>query len=108
MADDSGTVRPLRAVLPSGTKKRRWWSEWPIIIVLLGVAIALAMIAADYFRRGSIVLAGSVLLAAFLRLLLPSKEAGMLVVRSKQIDVATLGALGIALTIFAFWVPEPS
>jgi hypothetical protein len=54
------------------------------------------------------VLAGSVLLAAFLRLLLPSKEAGMLVVRSKQIDVATLGVLGIALTIFAFWVPEPS
>lgn len=66
------------------------------------------MIAADYFRRGSIVLAGSVLLAAFLRLLLPTDEAGMLVVRSKKIDVAVLATLGIGLTVFAFWVPEPS
>jgi hypothetical protein len=68
----------------------------------------MVMIAMDYFRRGSIVLSASVLLAAFLRLLLPDEDAGMLVVRTRRVDVATLAALGIGLTVFTFWVPAPS
>lgn len=86
---------------------RGWWRQWPIVVVLLGVGIALALVAADFFRRGSIVLAGSVLLAAFLRLLLPDREAGLLVVRSRKVDVAILGVLGVLLALFAFWVPPP-
>ena len=96
---DPDNVRDLRA--------RGWWQQWPIIVVLLGVAIALTLVALDYFRRGSIVLAGSVLLAAFLRLLLPDREAGLLVVRSRRVDVAVLGILGALLAVFAFWVPPP-
>ena len=75
---------------------------------LIGVGIAMIMIALDYFRRGSIVLSASVLLAAFLRLLLPDSDAGMLVVRSRKVDVLTLAVLGVGLTIFTFWVPAPS
>lgn len=86
---------------------RGWWRQWPIIVVLLGVVIALTLVALDYFRRGSVVLAGSVLLAAFLRTLLPDREAGLLVVRSRRVDVAVLGVLGALLAIFAFWVPPP-
>ena len=96
---DPDNVRDLRA--------RGWWQQWPIIVVLLGVAIALTLVALDYFRRGSIVLAGSVLLAAFLRLLLPDREAGLLVVRSRRVDVVVLGVLGALLAVFAFWVPPP-
>lgn len=99
----SATVVPLRP-----PTKRNWLSEWPITLVLTGVAIAMIMIALDYFRRGSIVLSASVLLAAFLRLLLPDGDAGMLVVRSRKVDVLTLGVLGVGLTIFTFWVPAPS
>lgn len=94
-----GNVRPLRA--------GGWWRQWPIIVVLTGVVIALVLVGLDYFRRGSVVLAGSVLLAAFLRLLLPDREAGMLAVRSKRVDVTVLGVLGALLAIFAFWVPPP-
>ena len=104
--DDEGpsaTVVPLRPAA-----KRNWLSEWPITLVLTGVAIAMILIALDYFRRGSIVLSASVLLAAFLRLLLPDPDAGMLVVRSRRIDVLTLAVLGVGLTIFTFWVPAPS
>ena len=54
------------------------------------------------------VLSASVLLAAFLRLLLPDADAGMLVVRSRKVDVLILGVLGIGLTVFTFWVPAPS
>ena len=68
----------------------------------------MVLIAMDYFRRGSVVLSASVLLAAFLRLLLPDADAGMLVVRSRKIDVAVLAVLGIGLTLFTFWVPAPS
>ena len=89
-------------------RKRNWLAEWPITLVLIGVAIAMIMIALDYFRRGSIVLSASVLLAAFLRLLLPDADAGMLVVRSRKVDVLTLAVLGVGLTIFTFWVPAPS
>ena len=99
----SATVVPLRP-----PAKRNWLAEWPITLVLTGVAIAMIMIALDYFRRGSIVLSASVLLAAFLRLLLPDADAGMLVVRSRKVDVLTLAVLGIGLTIFTFWVPAPS
>ena len=98
-SDDPSNVRDLRA--------RGWWRQWPIIVVLLGVAIALTLVALDYFRRGSVVLAGSVLLAAFLRLLLPDREAGLLVVRSRRVDVLVLGVLGALLAVFAFWVPPP-
>jgi hypothetical protein len=104
-ADDGPTasVVPIR---PART--RNWLAQWPITLVLAGVAVSMLMIAMDYFRRGSIVLSASVLLAAFLRLLLPDADAGMLVVRSRKIDVLTLAVLGIGLTIFTFWVPPPS
>lgn len=99
----SASVVPIRP-----PARRNWLAEWPLTVVLVGVAIAMVMIAADYFRRGSIVLSASVLLAAFLRLLLPDSDAGMLVVRSRKVDVVTLATLGIGLTVFTFWVPPPS
>ena len=52
----------------------RWWRQWPIIVVLCGVAVALILVGLDYFRRGSVVLAGSVLLAAFQALALGSRS----------------------------------
>jgi hypothetical protein len=100
---------PTAAVVPIRPATRRsLLSEWPITLVLLGVVVAMVMIAMDYFRRGSIVLSASVLLAAFLRLLLPGADAGMLAVRSRKVDVVTLAVLGLGLTVFTFWVPPPS
>lgn len=96
-------VIPLRR-----SRSRAWLREWPITLVLAGVALAMILIALDSFRRGCVVLSASVLLAAFLRLLLPDDDAGMLAVRTKKIDVITLGLLGIGVTVFTFWVPPPS
>ena len=107
--DDAPADGPSASVTPIRRPARRnWLAQWPITLVLVGVAIALAMIGADYFRRGSVVLSASVLLAAFLRLLLPDADAGMLVVRSRKVDVVTLAVMGVGLTIFTFWVPAPS
>jgi hypothetical protein len=109
MTGDEGEDGPSATVVPLRPQARRnWLAEWPITLVLIGVAVAMIMIALDYFRRGSIVLSASVLLAAFLRLLLPDSDAGMLVVRSRKVDVLTLAVLGLGLTVFTFWVPAPS
>ncbi len=96
-------VIPLRR-----SRSRSWLREWPITLVLAGVVLAMILIALDSFRRGCVVLSASVLLAAFLRLLLPDEDAGMLAVRTKKVDVITLGLLGIGVTVFTFWVPPPS
>ena len=96
----SGRVTPIR--------RRRPLAQWPLGIVLLGVCAALVLIGTDQFRRGSIVLSGSVVLAMFLRLLLPERDAGMLANRTRRLDVSILGCIGLALTVFTFWVPPPN
>jgi Protein of unknown function (DUF3017) len=82
--------------------------EWPITLILLGVAVSLLVVALNHFRRGTVLLALFVLLAAALRLVLPAREAGLLAVRSRLIDVFTLGGLGAGLLFFALIVPPPS
>jgi hypothetical protein len=89
-------------------RRRRWWSQWPLAVVLLGVAASLGVVALDRFRLGSLMLAASLVLAFVLRLVLPNDRAGMLAVRSKRVDLIVLGALGGALVIFALLVPPPA
>lgn len=104
-----GDISPSASVVPiRPPAKKSWFAQWPITLVLVGVLFSMGLIAADYFRRGCVVLSASVLLAAFLRLLLPDEDAGWLAVRSRKIDVLILGVLGIGLSVFAFWVPAPS
>lgn len=89
-------------------RRARWWSQWPIAVVIAAVLISLAVVALDRFRLGSIMLAGSVVLAFILRLVLPSDRAGMLAVRSKAVDLVVLGVLAAGLAVFALWVPPPA
>ncbi len=57
------------------------------------------------WRRGLFVMATGPLLGALLRLVLPPRQAGMLVVRSRGVDVALLAGLGLALLLLAAVVP---
>ncbi len=82
--------------------------QWPLVLVLAGMGLSLAIVAADHFRRGSVLFSGFVLLAFFLRLILSDRDAGWLAVRSRAIDLTCLAVLGVGLTVFAFIVPPPS
>lgn len=82
--------------------------QWPLSTVLVGLLISLIVVADDHFRRGSVLFAGFVVLAFFLRLFLPERDAGWLAVRSRRIDLLCLGFLGIGLSVFALIVPPPS
>jgi hypothetical protein len=93
----------VRALRP-----RRRFREWPLTAVLLVMAAAAAVIASDHFRRGAVLFSAAVLLAFFLRLLLPERDSGMLAVRSKPLDLGVLAALGLAFSFLAFAVPAPS
>ena len=83
--------------------------QWPFLTVCAGVAAGLAVaVFLDRFRRGALVMAAALLLGAWLRVLLPPDRVGLLHVRRRSVDVATLVALGLGLAVVALVVPPPS
>jgi hypothetical protein len=89
-------------VVPVIVQERSTWvSELPLPLVIAGVAVGLVVIAMHHFRWGNLVIASSLLGAAFLRLVLPTRQAGLLVVRSRLTDVATMSAIGGSLMLLA-------
>ncbi len=82
--------------------------QWPLVVVLGGMGVSLVVVATDHFRRGSVLFAAFALLAFFLRLLLSDQDAGWLAIRSRAVDLVTMGILGLALSVFALIVPPPS
>ncbi len=76
--------------------------QWPLLAVVIGVGLGLAITAAGGFRVGLIMVGASLLLGAVLRWLLP--EVGMLAVRSRFTDLITYavpGAVIVVLTLIA-------
>jgi len=100
-ADEAGHARTAR-------KGPRWLNQAAYLFVLAGVGGGLAWIALHHFKRGSALIAGTLLLSAVLRLVLPERRVGMLASGSRFFDVFVLGALGLGVAIIAFWVPQPS
>ncbi|WP_211239515.1 DUF3017 domain-containing protein [Jiangella gansuensis] len=87
---------------------RAVFRQWPLLLVLLVIAIGAVVVADDHFRRGTFIMAGGVCLAAFLRAVLPSEVAGLLKLRSRFLDILTLGFLGAGTLIACLIVPPPS
>ncbi|MFC7217405.1 DUF3017 domain-containing protein [Streptomyces polyrhachis] len=80
--------------------------QWPILLVLGLTAAGLAVVAADSFRIGCLIIAGALLLGGALRWLLPN--VGMLAVRSRFTDVVTYGVLGTSIALLALAaLPDP-
>ena len=80
---------PTRAELTEFTR-RLVRAQWPILSVAVIFVIAFALVAAGFWRRGSLLIGIAVGLAAVLRLVLSDERAGLLVVRSKSLDFATM------------------
>lgn len=75
--------------------------ELPLASVIGGVGVGLVVIALHHFRWGNLVIAGSLLAAALFRLVLPTRRAGLLAVRSRFTDVVTMVIMGAALMVLA-------
>lgn len=76
---------------------------WVLLAAALGVAWAWL---GDDWRTGVTWIAGSLLTAAALRLVLPARDAGMLQVRHRLVDVLLLGGVGGALLFLARTIPN--
>jgi uncharacterized membrane protein len=80
--------------------------QWPILVVGLFLVVAFGLVAAGYWRRGALVMAIGVGVAAGLRLSLTDERAGLLVVRSRTVDVVTTASVSAAVLYIA-WTIDP-
>jgi hypothetical protein len=78
---------------------------WPLLVVLVGVVAGLVIALLGQWRLGCLVIGGSLGVGAMERLALPSREAGLLQVRSKAFDVGMLIVLSATILVLAVLVP---
>ena len=81
-------------------------AQWPILTVAAIFAVALVLVAAGFWRRGSFLIGVAVGVAAALRLALSDERAGLLVVRDKGLDFATMTTIS-AVMIYTAWTIDP-
>lgn len=81
-------------------------SQWPIVTVGVIFLAAFLLVAASYWRRGSLLLGLGVGVASALRLTLSDDRAGLLVVRTKGIDCAMTASVAAAV-LFTAWTIDP-
>lgn len=78
---------------------------WPLLLAIVVALGGVVLIALGDWRRGPFVIAIALGLAAVLRLVLPDRIAGLLVVRRRWIDVVGMVLLGGAIAVLALVVP---
>jgi hypothetical protein len=76
-------------------------AQWPILLVELIFAAAFVLAAANFWRRGALLIGIGVGVAAILRLVLSDERAGLLVVRSRGIDFLTTATVAAAMVYIA-------
>jgi len=81
-------------------------SQWPFVTVVLIFAVAFTLAAANFWRRGALLIGIGVGVAAALRLALAEDRAGLLVVRSKGIDFTTMSLVAASMVYIA-WTIDP-
>ncbi len=80
--------------------------QLPSLVVLAAVVAGLALTAAVEAQPGVIVVGLALLLAGALRLSLPTRRAGWLVVRTRGLDATFLLVVGFALILLATTIPN--
>lgn len=80
--------------------------QLPALVVLAVAGAGLLVAAVVDWRAGAFLLALAPLLAAGLRLTLPSRQVGWLVVRTRGVDAACLLVLGFGLALLANTIPD--
>jgi hypothetical protein len=85
---------------------RRPFGELPIALVLLVAVGGLTAVTLGHWRRGMFLVGLAALVGAVLRLVLRSRDAGLLVVRGRVFDVIWLASTGVAVMILTTVVPR--
>ncbi|WP_439676425.1 DUF3017 domain-containing protein [Embleya sp. MST-111070] len=99
---DPGTFPPEGGGSPTGPGRLR---EWPATVVFGCLFAALLTAALSGFRPAAMMIAGTFLVAALLRVFV--SDVGVLAVRSRFTDVAMLLIFGGAVLLLGLSIPEP-
>ena len=76
-------------------------SQWPILSVFVIFLLACLLVAVGFWRRGSLLIGIGVGVAAAYRLVLSEERAGLLVVRSRGVDFATMTTVSVVMIYVA-------
>jgi len=76
------------------------------LVILGATAVGLGITWAGNWRLGVQWMAGALIVAAVLRLVLPRRDAGMLAVRHRLFDCLLLGGVGALLIFLAQTIPD--
>ncbi|EPH02382.1 hypothetical protein HMPREF1531_01688 [Propionibacterium sp. oral taxon 192 str. F0372] len=109
----------MSSILPNVAKKLSPAPEQPVpvfghdedlrvsalAVVLVAFAVGLVLVWLHHWRRGSMMMGGAMVLAAGLRMLLPERVVGLLVVRSRLFDVLVSLTAGVAMIVLGLVVP---
>ena len=76
-------------------------AQWPLALVLIGLAAALGFVFVDRWRRGAFLLGVVALGAAMLRASLSDERARLLAVRTKGFDVVFFTGIGVVIVWLA-------
>jgi hypothetical protein len=79
--------------------------ELPTLAVLAVVAAGLALGVLVDWLPGAVLIGLALLLAAAMRVALPARRSGLLVVRTRRFDATILTVLGLAVVALAYAVP---
>ncbi len=92
---------------PDGPLRRPQTLGGVVYLVVLAIAaVGLGIVAAGAWRTGLAWMGAGLLLAAFTRLALSERRAGMLRVRRKWSDVLLLTVAGVGLIVLSVVVPN--
>lgn len=91
-----------------GSAAARSLRQWPLLIVVIGVVAGLVVsfLGESTWRLGCLLIGASLGVGAVERIALPSRDAGLLQVRTKTFDVIVLTVGAIAIIALAIVVPE--
>lgn len=87
--------------------RARWLAQVPYILVVCGVVAGLFLVALNYYRRGSALLAVAALGGALARLILPDRQVGLLATRKKSTDVLIMVSFAIGIAAVAWVLRSP-
>ncbi len=97
---------PAESAEPAGRRYPSTIGGLLYLVVLGAVGVALVVVARGDWRLGTHWIGGALVCAALARLVLPVREAGMLAVRRRWIDVTILAVLGVSLWVLATTIPN--
>ncbi|GAB3421556.1 DUF3017 domain-containing protein [Flindersiella endophytica] len=100
------TQAPVRGPVPRPIRRSLLARQWPLGLVLAGLVCSLGIVVVENYLVGTLLFAGFVLLGAGFRLLLPTRRAGLLVLRSRALDVTVMTVMGVAIAVLAVIVPN--